>query len=234
MYHFLKEDRKLQFSPYTPVVLEETLVYPGKPKLCEAGFHASERIIDALQYAPGPVLCVVELGGEIIHGEDKAVAQERTVSWMQDISPTLHEFACQVAEEALEKHGVTDKRSWKAIEVKRLWLKGEATDKELRVAQDAAWSAADAAGSAAWYAASAAESAAEAAWSAAWYAARSAAEAAAWSAADAAWSAAYTARSAAYTAYAASARSAAYAAWSAACAAWSAQNEKLEAMIKDL
>ena len=177
MYHFLKEDRKLQFSPYTPVVLEETLVYLGKPKLCEAGFHASERIIDALRYAPGPVLCVVELGGEIIHGEDKAVAQERTVSWMEDISPTLHEFACQVAEEALKEHGVTDERSWKAIEVKRLWLKGEATDKELNDARVAAGSAADAAA---------------AAWSAAWYAAESAAE----SAADAAWYAASAASAA--------------------------------------
>ena len=163
MYHFLKEDRKLQFSPFTPVVLEETLVYPGKPKLCKAGFHASERIIDALRYAPGPVLCVVDLGGELIHGDDKAVAQERTVSWMQDISPTLHEFACQVAEEALKEHGVTDERSWKAIEVKRLWLKGEATDKELNDARVAAGSAADAA-AAAWFAA---WSAADAAWSAA-------------------------------------------------------------------
>ena len=184
MYHFLREDRKLQFEPYTPVVVGETLVYPGKPELCKAGFHASERIIDALRYAPGPVLCVVELGGEIIHGDDKAVAQERTVSWMQDISPTLHEFACQVAEEALKEHGVTDERSWKAIEVKRLWLKGEATDKELADARSAAWSAAESAGYAAESAADAADAAA-----AAWFAAWSAADAA-WSAAEAAWSAA--------------------------------------------
>ena len=175
MYHFLREDRKLRYEPFTPVVVGETLVYPGKPELCKAGFHASERIIDALRYAPGPVLCVVELGGEIIHGEDKAVAQERTVSWMEDISPTLHEFACQVAEEALKEHGVTDERSWKAIEVKRLWLKGEATDEELKDA----WAAADAAASAA------RSAAADAAWSAAWSAARSAAYAA-WFAAEAA------------------------------------------------
>ena len=80
MYHFLREDRKLRFEPFTPVVVGETLVYPGEPEFCEAGFHASERAIDALQYAPGPVLCIVELGGEIIHEKDKAVAQERTVS----------------------------------------------------------------------------------------------------------------------------------------------------------
>ena len=205
MYHFLREDRKLRFEPFTPVVVGGTLVYPGEPVLCEVGFHASERAIDALKYAPGPVLCIVELSGEIIHGDDKAVAQERTVSWMQDISPTLHEFACQVAEEALKEHGVTDERSWKAIEVKRLWLKGEATDEELKDA----WAAADAAASAA------RSAAADAAWSA-WFAARSAAwyaaEATAWYAAEAA------ARSAARSAAGSAARS--------------TQNEKLEAMIR--
>ena len=206
MYHFLREDRKLQFEPYTPVVVGETLVYPGKPELCKAGFHASERIIDALRYAPGPVLCVVELGGEIVHGDDKAVAQERTVSWMQDISPTLHEFACQVAEEALKECGVTDKRPWKAIEVKRKWLKGEASDEELKAATDAARDAANAAWSAA---ANAAWCAANAAWCAAY---------AAWCATNAAWSAAYAARSTTYDA-----RDAA-----------PPQNEKLEAMIKEL
>jgi len=184
MYHFLREDRKLRFEPFTPVVVGGTLVYPGEPVLCEVGFHASERAIDALQYALGPVLCVVDLGGKIIHGDDKAVAQERTVSWMQDISPTLHEFACQVAEEALEKHGVADKRSWKAIEVKRLWLKGKASDKELKTAWRAAKSAANAA-----YAADAVYAARSAAWYAA-YAAWSAARAAAWSAAYATWDAA--------------------------------------------
>jgi len=179
MYHFLREDRKLQFEPFTPVVVGETLIYPGKPKLCKAGFHASKRVMDALKYAPGPVLCIVELGGKIIHGDDKAAAQERTVSWMQDISPTLHEFACQVAEEALEKHGVTDERSWKAIEVKRLWLKGEASDKEVIAAASAAWYAA-AAADAAYTARSASRSAARyaaryaASRSAAWLAAKDA------------------------------------------------------------
>ena len=204
MYHFLKSDRRLQFEPYTPVVVGETLVYPGEPELCMTGLHASKRIIDALNYAPGPVLCVVELGGKIIHGDDKAVAQERTVSWMQDISPTLHEFACQVAEEALEKHGVTDERSWKAIEVKRLWLKGKASDKELKAAWDAAYAAA---GSATDAARSAVNAAKDAAKFATWCAAESAA-------------------------YAASATDR-YAADRYAAARY-AQNKKLEAMIKEL
>ena len=35
------------------------LVHPGKPKLCEYGLHASLRPWDALNYAPGGVLCLV-------------------------------------------------------------------------------------------------------------------------------------------------------------------------------
>ncbi|MCP4640231.1 MAG: hypothetical protein GY851_07360 [bacterium] len=97
----------------------------------------------------------------------------------------LHEFACWCAEEAL-KLVVPDPRSVRAIEVKRLWIAGRATDGELAAARAAAWAAArDAAGAAAWAAAWAAARAA------AWAAARDAARAAAWDAARAAaWDAA--------------------------------------------
>jgi hypothetical protein len=40
---------------------------------------------------------------------------------------------------------VKDKRSWAAIEMKRKWLKGKATNDELAAAGDAAWYAARAA-----------------------------------------------------------------------------------------
>jgi hypothetical protein len=91
---------------------------------------------------------------------------------------TLHEFACRVAENALLKERKAgrepDARIWKALEVKRKWLKGEATDSELAAAREAARAAAWAA---AWAAAR------EAAWEAAWAAARAAAREAAWAAA---------------------------------------------------
>lgn len=93
----------------------------------------------------------------------------------------LHEFALWCAETALARAKVTDERSWNALRVKRLWLDGKATDKELQAARDAAWDAArDAAWEAAWGAAR------YAAWGAARYAARDAANYAAWDAARAA------------------------------------------------
>lgn len=93
-------------------------------------------------------------------------------------APVLHEFACRCAEEALRFVDKPDPRSLAAIETKRRWLRGEATDEELAAAWSAAWCAAWSAAESA--ARCAAESAAEsAAWSASWSASRSAARSAA-------------------------------------------------------
>ena len=128
--------------------------------------------MDALKYAPGPVICRVELGGRIVHEGhyrrpcDKCVASERTVIAMTDATSILHEFACWAAERALNRIDNPDPRSVEAIQAKRKWMRGEITDAELAAAWAAAW---DAAGDAAW----------TAAWTAAWAAARDAARAAA-------------------------------------------------------
>ncbi len=96
---------------------------------------------------------------------------------------TLHIFACDVAEHVLpvfEKAYPKDERPRKAIETKRLWLAGKATDEELNAARAAARDAARAAARAA---------DADAAWAAdadaAWAAARDASGAAARAAAGA-------------------------------------------------
>jgi hypothetical protein len=113
----------------------------------------------------------------------------------------MHGLACDFAGRALlseRKAGrEPDQRSWDAIEVKRRWLAGEATDAELAAAMAAARAAARAAATdaelaAAMAAARAAARAAAAARDAAWEAARAAAMAAARAAAarDAAWAAA--------------------------------------------
>lgn len=180
-WHFLAAEGTLRDG--TKVRKGQRLVFDGPLSLCNSGYHASTRLIDALNYAPGPWLCRVEVGGEIITGHDKLVASERTILWQGDISTLLHEFACDEAERALKaqrKAGdAPDPRSWAAIEAKRKWLRGEITDAELDAASATAWAAAWAAArdaasatvratarAAAWAAASAAERAA--AWAAAW------------------------------------------------------------------
>jgi hypothetical protein len=224
-WHFLPNDGRLQFGNRELVKIRHTLALPPDTVIipCSVGFHASKRAIDALKYAPGPVVCQVTLHGRIVpHGNpiDKYAAHGRTVLKMADASNVLMAFARWCALQVIHL--------WDAPEVVKDWL--ETGDEKTRTAaESAAWSAAG----------SAAESAAR---SAAWSAAKSAAESAAWSAAEsAAWSAAGSAAwSAAWSAAESVAWSAAEsatwsAAWSAAeSAAWSAQNEKLESMLNEL
>jgi hypothetical protein len=81
--------------------------------------------------------------------------------WIPD--RVLHEFAIWCADEALKRVGNPDPRSLNALEVKRRWLRGKATDEELAAARAAAWDAAraamDAARAAAWAAMDAARAA---------------------------------------------------------------------------
>lgn len=129
------------------LVVGKTYEHEGELLLCHSGYHASERALGALNYAPGPIACRVELSGEIRRGDDKLVASQRKVIAAVDATKLLHEFACDCAEEALRVGKVDDKRSWNAIKVKRDWLEGKATDAELAAARDAAR---DAAWTAAW------------------------------------------------------------------------------------
>ena len=209
-WHFVRENRRLGYGDDRIVKVGKTYNCKGELVLCVNGLHGSKRIIDALRYSPGPILCRVKLSGEIIHDLDKSVARKRTVITMNNISDILHEFACRCAEDALALSDSPDPRSIAAIKAKRDWLKGKITDKELAAARDTAW----AARTAVWAAKAAAGDVAGAAWDVAWDA--GAAKAAAGDAWDAAvwavWAAAGDA-----------ARDAAGAAWDAAGAAWDAK-----------
>ena len=167
-----------------PLVIGKTYIHTGKIKMCESGYHASKRITNALRYAPGAQLSRVRVWGDIQEDGDKLVARNRKVLWTIDATRILHLFACDVAEEALKRIENPDPRSFAAIETKRRWLNGKATDEELsaawsaareawRTALNAARSAALAAESATWRAALAAQSAAVSAargavWSGSW------------------------------------------------------------------
>jgi hypothetical protein len=167
-WHFIGTDRLMAHTG-TPIVAGETYRVDGPVILCEHGLHASERIIDALYFAPGPIVCRVAMSGEIVTGDNKCAATKRRVIWMDDATDILRAFARQCAMDVAHL--------WDMPDVVRQYL---TTGDESR--RDAAWAAAkDAAWAAAWAAAR------DAAWAAAWSAARAAAWAAAW---DAAWAAA--------------------------------------------
>ena len=144
-WHFLREDCKMRFKP--DVKVKPGVEYKAKLPLvmCKNGLHASEQIIDALFYAPGTVVCRVELSGRMIKNNDKICAEKRKVLWMYDAANVLHEFACIVMERALLKERESgrepDQRSWQVIEVKRRWLRGESSSEDLAAAWEAAWAA---------------------------------------------------------------------------------------------
>lgn len=140
-WHFLQENRRLQFAPHTIVAPGKTLSAKGKLVMCENGMHASKRIRDALMFAPGPIVCRVELSGEILHDSDKSCARNRRVLWMLDATNILHEFACRCATDALALVETPDPRSVAAVAAKRAWLRDEIDDAELAAARAAAWAA---------------------------------------------------------------------------------------------
>ncbi len=196
-----------------PVIVGAWIEHTGKLELCKTGLHASEDILDSLQYAPGAVMCRVECEGDIVRDTDKLVCTRRRVEWLVDGTSLLRLWACDCAERALTREREAgrepDARSWRAIEVARGFAAGTATREELAAASDAASDAASAAWDAARDAASAASAAARAA-------ARAARDAA-WAAASDAWDAARDAASdAASAASAAACAAASAAAWDAA------------------
>ena len=77
-WYFSAEDRCLRYGDGRLIKPGTTHKVDCDPALCNAGLHASVNIMDALGYAPGPILWRVQLGGTIVTGGDKACATERT------------------------------------------------------------------------------------------------------------------------------------------------------------
>ena len=120
------------------------LLYTDKLVMCESGLHASKDPFDALQYAPGETLCLVECDGHIVEGDDKLVCSQRKIIARMDATEMLRYFARMQALSVVHL--------WNAPDVVLDYLM--TGDEYIRAA---AWAAAwvatgDAAGAAAWVA----------------------------------------------------------------------------------
>ena len=173
---------KLANGDKRKIVAGRWLVHKGPLVICDSGFHASIRPIDALQYAPGNWVQRVECAeiGDCTGHTDKLVCVRRKRLWVADAESTLRGFARRCALDVLPLAG-----DFTGADIVREYL--ETGREDIRAA------ARDAAGDAAW----------AAAWDAAWAAAWAAAGASAWAAArdaagDAAWAAAGAAARAKY------------------------------------
>ena len=102
-YYFSTHDKRLRYGDGRRIKTGTTHKVAGPLELCAHGLHASKRIVDALADAPGPYLWLVELSGEIIEGDDKIVATERTYLAGFDATKTLRLFARKQALINIEK-----------------------------------------------------------------------------------------------------------------------------------
>ena len=103
-WHFVRQsDTGPVLRDGRPVVVGEWLEHTGPLELCKTGLHASEDILDAIGYAPGPVVCRVECEGATLRDADKLVCTRRRVEWMIDAESVLRLWACDCAERALTR-----------------------------------------------------------------------------------------------------------------------------------
>ena len=109
-WHFCNEDMLLGYGDGRKIVDGKTLSVKGTPVLCDHGLHASKKLIDALYFAQGSILCRVEVWGNLKVDNDKLVGTHRKCLWHLDISNLLHEFACRCTEDVLESAGIGDER----------------------------------------------------------------------------------------------------------------------------
>ena len=176
-YHFVG-DMLRDGRPVPPV--GEWLVHDGPMVMCESGLHASRHPFDALTYAPGPILCLVDCDEIDAEENDKLVCRRRRIVARFDATTMLRTFARRCALDVIHL--------WKAPQVVRDYLttgdeslraaalaaedEARAAEDEARAAEDEAWAAGadtrNAARGAAW------DAARGAAWDAAWDAARNA------------------------------------------------------------
>jgi hypothetical protein len=143
-WHFLSEDRLLRYGHGDLGPVEPGYIYSaeGPLELCRNGMHASVRPLDALQYAPSPIVCRVRLmpgahhptcdkrnydgtlsqracncnGDPIVDGGDKLCARHREVLWMQDARTILRLFAVWCARDMPISGG---RRAWDLLIDKR-------------------------------------------------------------------------------------------------------------------
>ena len=142
--------------------------------ICSNGFHASENIINAMNFVNCGWIAKVEVRGESIIQYDKQCWSEMRIiewhKWTKKDSISLAIYAAELVLNNFEKKYPDDKRPREAIGAAKEVLKND-----IEKNRSAAWSAArSAAESATW----SAESAESAAWSAAWSADSAAASAA--------------------------------------------------------
>ena len=92
-WHFARNDMKLGYGDNRDIMPGEVLSVDCKPVLCRSGLHGSIDIMDALNYAQGHIICLVDIWGEVQQEDDKLCGTHREVIQMWDGEDILRYFA---------------------------------------------------------------------------------------------------------------------------------------------
>ena len=101
--YFATKDRKLRYGDGRSINVGSTHTVDCKPKCCNRGLHASVKVLDALWHAPGSILYLVELSGDMDIGTDKMAATKRKYIAEFDATELLRKFARKQALINIEK-----------------------------------------------------------------------------------------------------------------------------------
>lgn len=92
-FYFAKQDKKLRYNDGRKIVVGETHTVDCTPEVCKIGLHAGVKLLDALRHAPGSILYLVEMEGDIDKGPGKISATKRTYLAEFDATEVLREYA---------------------------------------------------------------------------------------------------------------------------------------------
>jgi len=143
-YHFLPRLDFTSFGDEPPWKIGESRFWSEKCKLCESGYHSSPTWYGALRWALGPMACVVDIARPVEESipMQLQVSRRHTLVDRKDASSALWEFSFYWTKRLLYEAKAL--YPWyDAIGLKRQWLKGEVSDKDLRkftTEQYSAWS----------------------------------------------------------------------------------------------
>jgi len=104
-YHFLRADMTAGNGTEPPWRVGETRKWKGEIEMCKSGYHSSPTWLDALDYAPGPMACIVAVSRPIAWDIDRLASRTRTLVACANVERELRIFACDCAERALQREG---------------------------------------------------------------------------------------------------------------------------------
>lgn len=114
-WHFTLGDKLRDGRPIPKV--GEALRHEGPIEICRSGLHCSERLVDALRYAPGATLHQVRFGVDVLRESDKLVSRERVILRtlpQNEALLVLVEFAQWCARRAEEAAAADRAAAWAA------------------------------------------------------------------------------------------------------------------------